>query len=143
MTQADIDTASARPELQPEDKTLERRAEIGEEEKDEKSRTDSKDVSKKRRDADGPEAKRSRSQSPSVPADFKMPEFKPDNPLGKEFVVPGYFCSLCSVFYQHESTAKELHCSSQTHFNNLQKHYRELQQKAGSSTPSCQGSFSE
>ncbi|XP_060887811.1 uncharacterized protein LOC132958789 [Labrus mixtus] len=142
-TQADIDTASADPELQPEDKTLEKCAEISEEEeREEKSRTDIKDASKKRRDAVGPEAKRSRSQSPSVPADFKLLEFKPNNPLGKEFVVPGYFCKLCSVFYKHESTAKELHCSSQTHFNNLQKHYRELQQKAGSSTPKSSGLLS-
>ncbi|XP_041635512.1 uncharacterized protein LOC121504624 isoform X2 [Cheilinus undulatus] len=117
-------------------------AEIGEEEKEERSRVDMKVVSKQRREHDGPEAKRSRSQSPSVPSDFKLPEFKPNNPLGKEFVVPGYFCSLCSVFYKNENTAKELHCSSQKHFNKLQKHYQELQQKSRSSTPS-QGSFSE
>ncbi|KAM6959898.1 matrin-3-like [Tautogolabrus adspersus] len=94
-------------------------------------------VSKKRRGAVGPEAKRSRSQSPSVPDDFKLPELKPDNPLGNQFVVPAYFCNLCSVFYQHESTTEEPHCSSQTHLHNLQKHYEELQQKsAGSSSKS-------
>ncbi|XP_065806443.1 microtubule-associated protein futsch isoform X1 [Labrus bergylta] len=106
-------------------------------EKEERSCADLKVVSKKRRDAVGPEAKRSRSQSPSVPADFKLPEFKTNNPLGNEFVVPAYFCNLCSVFYQHESTAEGPHCSSQTHLNNLQKHYEEVQQKsAGSSTKS-------
>ncbi|XP_060887057.1 uncharacterized protein LOC132958324 isoform X2 [Labrus mixtus] len=118
-----------------ENKKLEGRLEEGE--KEGRSRADLKVVSKKRRDAVGPEAKRSRSQSPSVPADFKLPEFKTNNSLGNEFVVPAYFCNLCSVFYQHESAAEGPHCSSQTHLNNLQKHYEELQQKsAGSSTKS-------
>lgn len=41
---------------------------------------------------------------------------------GQEHVVPktGYLCSLCSVFYVAESTAKDLHCRSQRHYNNLQ-----------------------
>uniref|UniRef100_A0A8D3C4T8 Matrin-type domain-containing protein n=1 Tax=Scophthalmus maximus TaxID=52904 RepID=A0A8D3C4T8_SCOMX len=43
-------------------------------------------------------------------------------PSGQEFVVPksGYFCNLCRVFYLNESSAKEDHCGSQRHYDNLQ-----------------------
>uniref|UniRef100_A0A3Q3WMD0 Matrin-type domain-containing protein n=1 Tax=Mola mola TaxID=94237 RepID=A0A3Q3WMD0_MOLML len=53
----------------------------------------------------------------------ELPAFKPNNPLGREFVVPtsGYFCNLCCLFYRRESTAKDRHCSSQTHYDNLKR----------------------
>ncbi|XP_053271919.1 uncharacterized protein LOC128430024 isoform X2 [Pleuronectes platessa] len=103
-------------------------------------------VSKRRKEIVGPEAKRSRSQSPSVPNDFKLPPFRANHPLGQEFVVPkfGYFCNICRVFYLSESSAKDVHCSSKAHYNNLQAHYQKLQQNpSGSSTPNSQGFISE
>lgn len=40
-------------------------------------------VSKRKKELVGPEAKRSRSQSPGPATDFKLPPFSPSNPLGK------------------------------------------------------------
>ncbi|XP_061769083.1 matrin-3-like [Nerophis ophidion] len=87
------------------------------------------------------ETKRARSLSPYVSTNFKLPAFKPNNPLGTEFVVPkhGYFCELCSIYYLKESTAKETHCSSKRHYNNLKKYYQR-EQKSSAST---QGSISD
>ncbi|XP_061769076.1 uncharacterized protein LOC133560502 isoform X2 [Nerophis ophidion] len=87
------------------------------------------------------ETKRARSLSPYVSTNFKLPAFKPNNPLGTEFVVPkhGYFCELCSIFYLKEGTAKEKHCSSKRHYNNLKKYYQR-EQKSSAST---QGSISD
>ncbi|XP_043953154.1 uncharacterized protein LOC122820052 isoform X2 [Gambusia affinis] len=95
-------------------------------------------VDKRQQEPTGPEAKRPRSQPPSVSVNLQLPPFTPKNPLGKEFVNPtsGFFCSLCSVFYLNEDTAKEIHCSSQEHYDNLKNYYQKLQQNV-------QGSLSD
>ncbi|XP_054916855.1 microtubule-associated protein futsch-like isoform X2 [Poeciliopsis prolifica] len=107
-------------------------------EKQEHRRAGVKVVDKRTQEPTGPEAKRSRSQSPSVSLNLQLPPFNPKNPLGKEFVNPtsGFFCSLCSVFYLNEDTAKELHCSSREHYDNLKNYYQRLQQNV-------QGSLSD
>ncbi|XP_051799934.1 microtubule-associated protein futsch-like [Acanthochromis polyacanthus] len=90
----------------------------------------SSDADKKRRkQLIGPEAKKPRCQSAG--GEFSLPPFSSSTPLGVEFVVPksGFFCELCSVFYLNEISAKETHCSSQRHYDNLQKRYQRLRQK--------------
>ncbi|XP_015801699.3 uncharacterized protein [Nothobranchius furzeri] len=83
-----------------------------------------------------PEAKRSRSRSPRVSADFKLPPFSPDKPLGTEFVSRkwGYFCNLCSVSYMSEGATGDQHCRSQTHAENLQRYQQALERKSRIST---------
>ncbi|XP_060888038.1 uncharacterized protein LOC132958976 isoform X2 [Labrus mixtus] len=138
------EAASTGPELLLQNKSLEGCAveEEGEEEDTEWSRADIKALNKSRRELHGTEAKRSRSQSPSVPADFKLPDFKPNNPLGQDFIIlqSGFFCNICSVFYLNERTAKEKHCSSQKHYDNLQKHHQTNRQM---STECPRGSASD
>ncbi|XP_034020751.1 zinc finger protein 638-like [Thalassophryne amazonica] len=82
-----------------------------------------------------PEAKRPRAESLCAPAGVSLPPFKPDNPLGQEFVVPksGFFCSLCSIFFTRESVAKQRHCGTQKHYDSLQKYYQNHQRKTRSS----------
>uniref|UniRef100_A0A667Z146 Matrin-type domain-containing protein n=3 Tax=Myripristis murdjan TaxID=586833 RepID=A0A667Z146_9TELE len=136
-TQSSLGDLSAGQELQPrpsESHNEEDGTEVGEElkkEEEARSRAASKVFSKRRREVIEQQAKRSRSQSPSVPADFKLPPFRPNNPLGLEFVVPqrGFICNLCSMFYLNESVAKETHCSSQRHYDNMQKYYQKLQEE--------------
>uniref|UniRef100_A0A673BE99 Matrin-type domain-containing protein n=1 Tax=Sphaeramia orbicularis TaxID=375764 RepID=A0A673BE99_9TELE len=120
---------------QEQEEVLDRGVEEGPEEVETWGGAHRKVDSKRRRDqlgpGPGPEVKRSRSQSPCVSSDFKLPPFTPNTPLGAEFVVPksGFYCNLCCLFYQRESTAKEEHCSSHRHYSNLQKYYQKLQQK--------------
>uniref|UniRef100_A0A673IFX0 Cip1-interacting zinc finger protein-like n=1 Tax=Sinocyclocheilus rhinocerous TaxID=307959 RepID=A0A673IFX0_9TELE len=50
--------------------------------------------------------------------------YDPDTQYGTSFVVPvaGFLCKLCHKFYHFESSARETHCKSLMHFQNLQKH---------------------
>ncbi|KAK2911624.1 hypothetical protein QQF64_027433 [Cirrhinus molitorella] len=59
--------------------------------------------------------------------------YDPDTQYGTSFVVPvaGFLCKLCHKFYHFESSARETHCRSLMHFQNLQKHNSlKLQKKA-------------
>ncbi|XP_030193484.1 uncharacterized protein LOC115529132 isoform X3 [Gadus morhua] len=85
--------------------------------------------SKARRVKEEAEPKRVRSYSPSVANDYTLPAFTPNNPLGSEHVVPGFYCNLCSVFYKNETSARTLHCSRLGHYNNLKKYYQGLQEE--------------
>uniref|UniRef100_A0A4W6C3G9 Matrin 3-like 1.1 n=1 Tax=Lates calcarifer TaxID=8187 RepID=A0A4W6C3G9_LATCA len=49
---------------------------------------------------------------------------------GVEHVKMGYYCRVCFLFYSNEDTAKKTHCSSQTHYDKLQKYLEKEQTKA-------------
>ncbi|XP_066510330.1 cip1-interacting zinc finger protein-like isoform X2 [Hoplias malabaricus] len=51
-------------------------------------------------------------------------EYNPDTQYGTSFVVPvaGFLCKLCHKFYHFESSARETHCKSLMHYQNLQKY---------------------
>ncbi|XP_056432139.1 matrin-3-like [Gadus chalcogrammus] len=112
----------------------------GEETGSEETRLLRKASSKAKREEEGLEPKKVRSNSPSVANDYTLPAFNPNNPLGSEHVVPGFYCNLCSVFYKNETSARTLHCSRLGHYNNLKKYYQGLQEaqsrsESGGSTP--------
>ncbi|XP_056151171.1 matrin 3-like 1.2 [Lampris incognitus] len=57
-----------------------------------------------------------------IPASLPLPLYDPNNPIGTEYVKMGYYCRVCFLFYSNEDTAKKAHCSSQAHYDKLQKH---------------------
>ncbi|XP_073715956.1 uncharacterized protein znf638 isoform X2 [Misgurnus anguillicaudatus] len=116
-----------------------------------KKTTTTKEESKKRRETEPsqePEAKKVCSNFPVI-EDFTLPPYIPNNPIGVDFVIPktGFFCRLCSLFYGNEETAKNTHCSSLRHYQNMEKYYKKLksQEQGGGSThmTSSQSSASE
>ncbi|XP_051888820.1 zinc finger protein 638 [Pristis pectinata] len=63
-------------------------------------------------------------------AELKMPPYKPNSPIGVEFIVPktGYFCQICSLFYTNEDTAKVTHCGTVLHYKNMEKYVTQRQE---------------
>ncbi|XP_005753485.1 uncharacterized protein LOC102204272 isoform X1 [Pundamilia nyererei] len=117
-SQPDVDAASAGQQQQPE--CLDNQTQEG------LSRSDVKAVRKRRRALIEPKAKRSCSQSPRITDNLDA-----DASLGDEHVVQkmGLFCNLCSIFYLDEQNAKDLHCRSQKHQENLKKHQQSLRRR--------------
>ncbi|XP_053466089.1 cdkn1a interacting zinc finger protein 1b isoform X1 [Ictalurus furcatus] len=58
------------------------------------------------------------------PAEITDKVYDADTQYGTSFVVPvaGFLCKLCHKFYHFESRARETHCKSLTHYQNLQKY---------------------
>lgn len=63
-------------------------------------------------------------------ATLPLPPYDPDSPIGVEHVKTGYYCRVCFLFYSNEDMAKKTHCSSQAHYDKLQKHLEKEQNKA-------------
>ncbi|XP_063784691.1 matrin-3-like isoform X2 [Pseudophryne corroboree] len=62
--------------------------------------------------------------TPESAAETECPKdlgpFKPNNPVGVDYVVPAFYCTLCS-FYTCEDVTKVTHCSKLSHYNKLKK----------------------
>uniref|UniRef100_UPI00398F4769 matrin-3-like isoform X1 n=2 Tax=Pristiophorus japonicus TaxID=55135 RepID=UPI00398F4769 len=58
-----------------------------------------------------------------LPDKYKLGPYKPNNPVGLDYVVPktGYYCKLCCLFYTSEETAKQTHCGTVDHYQRLKK----------------------
>lgn len=69
-------------------------------------------------------------QSKPGVASLPLPPHDPDSPIGVEHVKMGYYCRVCFLFYSNEETAKKTHCSSQAHYDKLQKYLEKEQSKA-------------
>ncbi|XP_046884323.1 matrin 3-like 1.1 isoform X2 [Hypomesus transpacificus] len=70
------------------------------------------------RPAEKTESREEEVQTQPDPIKTWVESFKPNNPVGMEFVRPvvGYFCNLCQVIYADEDEAKKEHCSSLSHY---------------------------
>ncbi|XP_077465589.1 matrin 3-like 1.2 isoform X2 [Stigmatopora argus] len=69
-----------------------------------------------------PPANLSSLESKSSTASLPLPPFQPDAPIGVEHIKMGFYCRVCLLFYSNEDMAKKTHCSSQSHYDKLQKH---------------------
>ncbi|XP_077588832.1 matrin 3-like 1.2 [Stigmatopora nigra] len=69
-----------------------------------------------------PPANLSSLESKSSTASLPLPPFQPDTPIGVEHIKMGFYCRVCLLFYSNEDMAKKTHCSSQSHYDKLQKH---------------------
>ncbi|KAG7464218.1 matrin-3-like isoform X1 [Solea senegalensis] len=75
------------------------------------------------------EAPPSAENKPSA-ASLPLPPYDADTPVGVEHVKTGFYCRVCFLFYTNEDKAKKVHCSSQTHYDKLQKHLEKEEAKA-------------
>uniref|UniRef100_H3BW99 Matrin 3-like 1.1 n=1 Tax=Tetraodon nigroviridis TaxID=99883 RepID=H3BW99_TETNG len=63
-------------------------------------------------------------------ASLPLPPYDPSVPIGVEHVRLGYYCRVCLLFYSNEDMAKKTHCSSQAHYQKLQKHLEKEKSKS-------------
>ncbi|XP_061541148.1 matrin 3-like 1.2 isoform X1 [Phycodurus eques] len=70
------------------------------------------------------------SETKTSAASLPLLPFDPEKAIGVEHIKLGYYCRVCLLFYSNEDMAKKTHCSSQTHYDKLQKHLEKEQGKA-------------
>ncbi|XP_033642797.1 uncharacterized protein LOC117302921 [Asterias rubens] len=65
--------------------------------------------------------------------------------IGSEFVIPiaGFFCKLCSKFYNKEKTAKDVHCATSFHIAKAKQYYASRSQSTGTSIKASLGKVNE
>ncbi|CAL9692635.1 unnamed protein product [Knipowitschia caucasica] len=51
-----------------------------------------------------------------------LPPFDPHTPVGVEHVQRGFYCGLCCLLCPDEEQARDAHCSSRPHYEQLQRH---------------------
>ncbi|XP_048778398.2 uncharacterized protein LOC125682058 isoform X3 [Ostrea edulis] len=57
-----------------------------------------------------------------------IPPYNPDLPIGQNYIVAvtGFYCKLCSKFYNNEKAAREAHCQSRSHYDKFKDYYQLL-----------------
>ncbi|KAJ8254957.1 hypothetical protein GJAV_G00199300 [Gymnothorax javanicus] len=62
------------------------------------------------------------------PVHVPLGSYLPNNPMGREFISQkiGYFCSLCNVIYVTEDEARNVHCSSLSHYEQFKAHMEKM-----------------
>ncbi|XP_062585537.1 zinc finger protein 638-like isoform X2 [Saccostrea cucullata] len=70
----------------------------------------------------------------------EIPPYSSDVPIGQNYIVPvtGFYCKLCSKFYNNEKAAKEAHCQTRAHYDKYKSAMIGLKTPVGGITKSAE-----
>ncbi|XP_062611308.1 matrin-3-like, partial [Saccostrea cucullata] len=70
----------------------------------------------------------------------EIPPYSSDVPIGQNYIVPvtGFYCKLCSKFYNNEKAAKESHCQTRAHYDKYKSAMIGLKTPVGGVTKSAE-----